>query len=195
MHISTLIIRNMLTWMLSTKKKYSLIKKIHPYVFTFRWSHFTHTRILHMLPSLQHETWYTFTDSQESANNIHTHGFKFRYTLGHTQTCISTLKHYFNLLWHVQVHSSLSWIVLLTRADTDTFTHINILRSHSHENYHTFTHCIHDQKFTHTHEVSVPTMTHSFTHAGQHWHKEEHAQVFICTQTVKLTRKLTNSVT
>ena len=88
-----------------------------------------------------------------------------------------------------------SWTVLLTRADTDTFTHINILRSHSHENYHTFTHCIHDQKFTHTHEVSVPTMTHSFTHAGQHWHKEEHAQVFICTQTVKLTRKLTNSVT
>ena len=82
-----------------------------------------------------------------------------------------------------------SWTVLLTRADTDTFTHINILRSHSHENYHTFTHCIHDQKFTHTHEVSVPTMTHSFTHAGQHWHREEHAQVFICTQTRSFLRE------
>ena len=140
----------------STKYKYSLIKKIHPYVFTFRCSHFTHIRILHMLPSLQHKTWYTFTDSQESANNIHTHGFKFRYTLGHTQTCISTLKHYFNLLWHVQVHSSLSWIVLLTRADTDTFTHINILRSHSHENYHTFTH-MHTWSKIHSHSWDLCT--------------------------------------
>ena len=110
----------------STKYKYSLIKKIHPYVFTFRCSHFTHTRILHMLPSLQHETWYTFTDSQESANNIHTHGFKFRYTLGHTQTCISTLKHYFNLLWHVQVH-----MFTLLNSITHTCRHWHI-HSHKH---------------------------------------------------------------
>ena len=120
-----------------TKYKYSLIKKIHSYVFTFRCSHFTPTRILHMLPSLQQETWYTLTDSQESANNIHTHGFKFRYTLEHTQTCISTLKHYFNLLWHVRVHM---FTLLNSTTHTDTFTHINILRSHSHEYYQTFTH-------------------------------------------------------
>ena len=108
----------------STKYKYSLMKKIRPYVFTFRCSHFTHTRILHMLPSLQQET-YTFTDSQESANNIRTHGFKFRYTLGHTQTCISTLKHYFNLLWQVQVH-----MFTLLNGTTHMCRHWHI---HSHE--------------------------------------------------------------
>ena len=123
----------MLTWMLSYKHVHilhkvqiSLIKKIHPYVFTFRCSHFTHTRILHMLPSLQHKTWYTFTDSQESSNNIHTHGFKFRYTLGHTQTCISTLKHCFSLLWHVQAH-----IFTLVISTTHTCRHWHI-HSHKH---------------------------------------------------------------
>ena len=226
----------------STKYKHSLIKKIHPCVFPFGRSHFTHARILHVLPSLQQETWCTFTDSQGSANNIRTHGCKSRYTLEYTQTAF---QHSNIALAYSDMYKliySPSWLVLLTRADTGTFTHINILRSHSHEYYHTLT-CIssvqfsrsvvsdslrphesqharppcpspspgvhsdscpssplcypaipspvvpfsycrksQDQKLTHTHEICVPTMAHSFTHAGQQWHNEEHTQVFICTQ-------------
>lgn len=124
----------------STKYRYSLIKKIHPCVFPFRCSHFTHARILHVLPSLQQETWCTFTDSQGSANNIHTHGCKSRYTLEHTQTAFQHSNIALAYSDMYKLICSPLWLVLLTRADTGTFTHINILRSHSHEYYHTLTH-------------------------------------------------------
>ena len=162
MHISTLIVRNMLSWMLSYIHVHILHKvqtfphKENTCVFPFGRSHFTHARILHVLPSLQQETWCTFTDSQGSANNIHTHGWKSRYTLEYTQTAF---QHSNIALAYSDMYKliySPSWLVLLTRADTGTFTHINILRSHSHEYYHTLT-CISSVQFSSVAQ-SCPTL-------------------------------------
>ena len=249
MHISTLIVRNMLSWMLSYIHVHILHKvqtfphKENTCVFPFGRSHFTHARILHVLPSLQQETWCTFTDSQGSANNIHTHGCKSRYTLEYTNG-ISTLKHCFSLLWHVQAHiftlvistthtcrhwhihshkhTQISFTWILSHTHVHQFSSVQFSRYvmsdslRPHESQHArppcpspspgvhsdscpssplcypaipssvvpFSYCrkSQDQKLTHTHEICVPTRTHSFTHAGQQWHNEEHTQVFICTQ-------------
>lgn len=154
----------------------------------------------HTLTGWQQWTWYTLTDSPESAKSILAHGHKFRETLEHTPST-ATLKYCSNLCSHVQVYIlTLSSSPAHIFSPFAAFTHINTLISHSltwalsHIHSHIYT--IKNSLTHQTHSWDLYTHNHTFidTCKLSLWYKEKHAHVFTCTQRVTLTRKLTTSL-